>query len=569
MTTATPAAGELRLALHEIRVRENVRELDVEHVDKLAQSIALRGVLVPLIVRAVEDGYELVAGYHRLAACRQLDLPDAPVVVRGHEGSSADSAAENVTRKQLTPLEEARAVQAMLDEGYTLDGAAQALGWSRQLVNARAKILKLPLVGQQLVGAGEIPVSAIDTLLAIGDVSPQIGRAVVDAVANGTASGSQLANNIGWVIGQALRDAGKDTFAAYLNEAHHSDLVGLRLGKKTDALVEEAEKLAKQLDRYAYGPPRFRFTDADVDQARAAGVLIDLERGTPIITDRGLYRELAKQAIARTTEELRQRVAEKNKPKQRAAAKRDRTPREELDVEHRATLRELTRRAHGTNLDLGAALFNELATVAPDDLDVARFFAYGLLGPAQSSYVGTGDHVARTIAENGLRLVLDEHRTTTTPTLKSGAKGKTKVVYGDVDVAATSMWKFIDGAKTAGEVYGRALVVFAAQHYASQLVLANSKRRSSVLPRSHKDTARKAFERVTKSVLPASHKALQRALEAEARAYRTRVDELDKRDRDERAAAIAANASDDDADIQDPIDVDELDENLDVDDLGD
>ena len=97
MTTTAPATGELRLALDEIRVRENVRELDVEHVDKLAQSIALRGVLVPLIVRSVDEGYELVAGYHRIAACRQLDLADVPVVVRGQEGSSADSAAENVT----------------------------------------------------------------------------------------------------------------------------------------------------------------------------------------------------------------------------------------------------------------------------------------------------------------------------------------------------------------------------------------------------------------------------------------------------------------------------------------
>ena len=44
-------------------------------------------------------------------------------------------------------------------------------------------------------------------------------------------------------------------------------------------------------------------------------------------------------------------------------------------MEHRATLRELTRQAHGTNLDLGAALFTELATVAADDIDVARFFA--------------------------------------------------------------------------------------------------------------------------------------------------------------------------------------------------
>lgn len=97
MTTSTPATGELRLALDAIRLRENVRELDNAHVETLAQSIALRGLLVPLIVQPVDEGYELVAGYHRMAACRKLDLPDAPVVVRDKEGLSADSAAENVT----------------------------------------------------------------------------------------------------------------------------------------------------------------------------------------------------------------------------------------------------------------------------------------------------------------------------------------------------------------------------------------------------------------------------------------------------------------------------------------
>ena len=96
MAISTPVTGELRLALDEILVRENVRELDDAHVDNLAQSIALRGLLVPLIVRPTDAGYELVAGYHRFAACRKLDLPDAPVVVRDKDGSSADSAAENV-----------------------------------------------------------------------------------------------------------------------------------------------------------------------------------------------------------------------------------------------------------------------------------------------------------------------------------------------------------------------------------------------------------------------------------------------------------------------------------------
>jgi len=73
-----------------------------------------------------------------------------------------------------------------------------------------------------------------------------------------------------------------------------------------------------------------------------------------------------------------------------------------------------------------------------------------------------------------------------------------KVAYGEPDAAMKWPWRFIDGAKTAGELYGRVLVVFAAQHYAAQLVLPNSKRHGSVLPSSHKDTARKALEKVTK-----------------------------------------------------------------------
>ena len=69
-------------------------------------------------------------------------------------------------------------------------------------------------------------------------------------------------------------------------------------------------------------------------------------------------------------------------------------------------------------------------------LDVARCFACGLLGRDRPNYVVGADHAARTIAANGIRLVLDEQRTTTTATLKSGQPGKTKVAYGDVDHAA-------------------------------------------------------------------------------------------------------------------------------------
>ena len=161
-------------------------------------------------------------------------------------------------------------------------------------------------------------------------------------------------------------------------------------------------------------------------------------------------------------------------------------------------------------------------------MDVARFVAYGLLGPDTSSYLGSGDHVARTIAANGIRLVLDEHRTTTTPTLKSGQPGKTKVSYAEPEDAVKWLWRFVDGARSAGELYGRALVVFACQHHANQIALPTSQRRGSVLPSSHRDTARKAFEKLTKTVLPASHRELARAIEREARDYRDRIAALEQ-----------------------------------------
>lgn len=167
----TTASVETRVALAQIRVPENVRALDAAHVDALVGSIRLQGLIVPLVVRRAADGadvYELVAGFHHFAAAHALELPDVPVVVRDAETEDADRAVENIARKALNPREEARAVQAMLARGLTEDGAAQALGWSRQRVAARVKLLELPEAAQELVDEGAIALSAVDRLIVIG-----------------------------------------------------------------------------------------------------------------------------------------------------------------------------------------------------------------------------------------------------------------------------------------------------------------------------------------------------------------------------------------------------------------
>lgn len=522
----TYAFDPTRIPIELIDVGENVRELDQKHVEALASSIALRGLIVPLGVRQTGDRFKLVAGHHRYAACQQNGMVEVDVVLRPQEGSTGDAAAENVVRKQLSPLEEARAVQQMLDEHYTLDGAASVLGWSRALVTARAKILELPEPAQQVIGSGLLPVSMVDVLLAIAAVSKEVCELTANALLDGVLDADSFTRRPYWAITDAARRTKSKVFIANLGSTGGHQLQQLRLGKKTEAAYTQLCDLMKELDRYSYGHTQVQFGELEVDQARATRVLIEFDGEPPLITDRSLYRELAKQAIIRTLEEAQTvkaaRDAEKAARQRRGQA--ERTPTQVLEAEHRASVREFTRRAHNTNLDLGVALQQKLATVDPRDMNVARFFAYGLLAGRAGR-----DGVVEVMAANGIRLVFDRHRKTTTPILKSGGRGKTKVAYGEPDEAAKWLWDFIDAAKSAGELYGRTLTVYACQHYAAQLVLPRLARHRSVVPPSHKELARKAFIALTKDLLPGTHLELQRAIEREAKSYQKRERALEAR----------------------------------------
>jgi hypothetical protein len=288
----------------------------------------------------------------------------------------------------LNPYEEARAVKAMLDRGLTEDGAAQALGWPKNRVTARVKILELPERAQQLIGEDVIHLAAVDQLRAIGTVAPELLDAVIAYLDDGNAwAAERLTREPGWVLDAALTHAGNSkVFAAYLHSASSHEIAELRLGKKTEQLYADTEKLHKQLDRYAYGPPQVRFTDDDVDQARAAGVLIEFQQGRPIIVDRPLYRELVKGAVKRTHDELETKAATAAKEKKSARA--GKAPADPVTIAKRerdAQLRELTDQAHGANLDLGHALVHSLTTVDPADMDVARFFVL-CGGPHKTNY---------------------------------------------------------------------------------------------------------------------------------------------------------------------------------------
>jgi hypothetical protein len=251
-----------------------------------------------------------------------------------------------------------------------------------------------------------------------------------------------------------------------------------------------------------------------------------------LIVDRSLYRELAQQAVARTVIELEARVAERATEQQADRAARGQLPVDpaaEARRDEQRAVRAIAERAHGVNLDIGAGLLNGLATVDPSDMTVARFFALGLLGADydQSPYTQTGERVTR-LAMSGIRLVIEEFRSDVTKTRKDGSRGPLRIDYGDPhqpEAAVAWMWKFIDGGKTAGELYGRVLVVICAEQYASRLVVPQSQRTHPSTWSSHKDQAAKALKKLAGPHLPASLKELDRAITRAHRDYETAAEQ--------------------------------------------
>jgi ParB/RepB/Spo0J family partition protein len=572
MVNATASTGKFNVSVEKIHVPTNVRPLDEQHVDALAGSIALQGLLVPVIVtpatgEPADQGYqyELVGGFHRYAAVTRLGYAVIEAVLHPPDGAEHGSAVasaratENIVRKQLNAYEEAVAVRAMLDRGLSEDGAGQALGWPKARVTARVKLLELPEIAQQMIGDGLIPLAAVDQLRQIGKVSPALLDTVISFIADGNEwVAERLAREPGWVIDSVLRRGDSKVFAAHMTQVDSHQLPHLKLGKKTDALVQEAIEIHRNLDRYAYGSPAFPFAEEDVDQARAGGVLIEFAGSRPIIADRSLYRELCKQAIKRTVEQLRARqlqVAQERKAAKASGQTQPADPAGEAKRQHGRQMRQLAEQAHGVNIELGWALRNELAVVDPSDPTVAKFYVYALLGSdydGSSPYTQSSELVAE-LAVRGIRLVIDEFRIDVTKTRKDGSKGALRIAYTDPkkpEDPVAWMWKFIDGAKTAGELYGRALVVIAAERYALRLVVPSSQQHPAKRWPSHKDHAAKALAKLVDSHLPGSLKQLEKAVAKAKADYDKQLAELNsKRGKAPAATTAAAGEVEDDADL--------------------
>lgn len=175
---ARPAAtGLQRVPIEFLRANpRNPRKIfDTDALDDLAASIRERGLIQPIVVRAVidvADVYEIIAGERRWRAAQRANLHEVPIVVVDADDRVALEIAiiENVQRTDLNPLEEAAGYEQLIAEfNYSQNDLAQAIGKSRSHVANTLRLTKLPDSIKQLVNDGQLSAGHARALLAVKD----------------------------------------------------------------------------------------------------------------------------------------------------------------------------------------------------------------------------------------------------------------------------------------------------------------------------------------------------------------------------------------------------------------
>jgi ParB family transcriptional regulator, chromosome partitioning protein len=152
-------------------------------LEDLAASIRAQGVVQPVVVRPMGQGYELIAGERRWRAAQLAGLHELPAVVRDipDQAAAAMALIENIQRENLNPIEEARALHRLIQEfEMTHQQAAESVGRSRAGVTNLLRLLELGETARNLLDEGQIEMGHARALLALsGNAQDEAARRVV------------------------------------------------------------------------------------------------------------------------------------------------------------------------------------------------------------------------------------------------------------------------------------------------------------------------------------------------------------------------------------------------------
>jgi ParB family chromosome partitioning protein len=227
LVSAPDAKATTELPIERIRPNPEQprRRFDPAELERLAASIRLHGVLQPVVVRAVDDGYELVVGERRWRAAQAAGRTTIPAVVADVAPRDRLELAlvENVQRHDLNPIELALAFRALADTGATQEAIGERVGFERSTISNHLRLLELSRDMQADVEGGAMSLGHAKAILAVAN--PERRRSLRDRI---------------------VRDA---------------------------LSVRQAEELARELGAATRTPQRSRITTLDPDLANLVDIL--------------------------------------------------------------------------------------------------------------------------------------------------------------------------------------------------------------------------------------------------------------------------------------------------------
>ncbi len=179
------AITKLPLSKIEPRKGQPREKFDEEKLEELAESIREHGMIQPITVRPLEDGfYQIIAGERRWRAARMAGLTEVPVsVMEAGDRETAELAMiENLQREDLNPIEEARGYRALM-EGFDLtqEQVAERVGKSRPVVANSLRLLRLSPEAITLLEDGKLALSHARAILEVEDRDTQTELAKIAA----------------------------------------------------------------------------------------------------------------------------------------------------------------------------------------------------------------------------------------------------------------------------------------------------------------------------------------------------------------------------------------------------
>jgi ParB family chromosome partitioning protein len=159
------------------------KHMDPEALEDLSQSIKSQGILQPLLVRAVDDGYEIIAGERRWRAAQQAKLKEVPVLIRelSDQAILAIALIENIQRENLNPMEESMALQRLIDEfSMTHQAIAEIIGRSRSTISNLLRLQSLHTDVKYMLENNDLEMGHARALLSLSaDAQHEIAREIV------------------------------------------------------------------------------------------------------------------------------------------------------------------------------------------------------------------------------------------------------------------------------------------------------------------------------------------------------------------------------------------------------